>query len=367
MAEKFRKEGPESLRSFSGADLLHLVNLLISDKKWIEESPSQNYPFKVIPSKEEPSFSSPSGSVTIQKLKELHRHRKLQNPPDAGAPYPIVDENIFRKSRNRTVLDCQKLIDELLKEHPEGFNMGNFRRMFHDKYGYHLDLHKLGYEKLTTFLQTMPGVTVASTHLIPSHNQKSQNLESKFGDTESNSESELSDGSRKKDDDLDSQWEELGPLSNLRLKKTETQSGPNRKMKDEATEKIQHKYESLSDDDFSDTEEETSPEIISESKKKAPVNEADSSLLQILDSWYKTKDDENKPSGSEDIDAGAGADSSRSGSFESTVKNESPARTNGRKQRHSRSYSFVTEHPVDNKDRLIDGILGSLKKTSERC
>lgn len=366
MAEKFREQGPQSLRSFSDADLLHLVNLIISDKKWIEESPSQNYPFRVIPL---------SGSVMLQKLKELHRHRRLQNPPDAGAPYPTVDRNIFRKSRNETVLDCQKLIDEFLKEHPEGFNMGNFRRMFHEKYGYHLDLHKLGYEKLATFLQTMPGVTVVSTHLFPSQNQKSQNLESKFGDTESNSESELSDGSRKKDDDLDSQWEELGPLSNLGLKKRETQSGPSRKMKDEAREKIQHEYESLSDDDFSDTEGETSPEITSESKKKAPVNEADSSLLQILDSWYKTKDDENKPSGSEDIDAaataGAGAgtdaDSSQNTSFESTVKNETPAKTNGRKQRHSRSYSFVTEHPVDNKDRLIDGILGSLKKTTEKC
>lgn len=379
IAEKFREQGPQSLRSFSGADLLHLVNLIISDKKWIEESPSKNYPFRVIPFEMELSFSSPSGSDAFQKLKELHRHRRFQNPPDAGAPYPIVDGNIFRKSRNETVLDCQKLIDEYLKEHPEGFNMGNFRRMFHGKYGYPLDLQKLGYEKLATFLQTMSGVTVESTHLIPSHNQKSQNLESKVGDTESHSESELSDGSRKKDDDLDSPWEELGPLSNLALKKRETQSGPSRKMKDGAKEKIQHEYESLSDDDFSDTEEMTSPEITSESKKKAPVNEADSSLLQILDSWYKTKDDENKPSGSEDIDAaatsgagaGAGADadvdSSQSGSSESAVKNETPAKTNGRKQRHPRSYSFVTEHHVDNKDRFIDGILGSLKKTSERC
>lgn len=384
MAENLGKQGPQSLRSFSEADLLHLVNLVILDKKWIEESPSQAFPFKVIPSEDEPSFSSPSGSVhnsnelgsvMFQKLKELHRHRRIQSSPHAGSPYPIAERNI---SKNQIVLDCQKLISELLKEYPEGYNLGNFRKMFFEKYGYPLDLHRVGYEKLATFLQTMPGVTVVSTYLFPSQNQRSQNLEaaesfsqeSEFGDTEANSESEQSDGSRKKDDDLDSPWEELGPLSNSGPKNRVTQSGPSRKMKGETQKKIQNEYESLSDDDFSDTEEETSSHITSESKKKSPTSEADSSLLQILDSWYKTKDDDNKPSGSEDtcvVAAAAAADSCQSSSFESTIKKETPSRTTGRKHRHSRSYSFVTEDPVDNKDRLIDGILGSLKKTSERC
>ncbi|KAH1083408.1 hypothetical protein J1N35_023169 [Gossypium stocksii] len=47
LAENLLKEGPFVLRSLSNTDLLHLVDLLISDKKWIEEYPSQASPFKI--------------------------------------------------------------------------------------------------------------------------------------------------------------------------------------------------------------------------------------------------------------------------------------------------------------------------------
>ncbi|MFQ6635020.1 hypothetical protein Gotur_010611 [Gossypium turneri] len=47
MAENLLKEGPLVLRSLSNTDLLHLVDLLMSDKKWIEECPSQASPSKI--------------------------------------------------------------------------------------------------------------------------------------------------------------------------------------------------------------------------------------------------------------------------------------------------------------------------------
>ncbi|KAE8728284.1 hypothetical protein F3Y22_tig00004630pilonHSYRG00110 [Hibiscus syriacus] len=46
MAENLLKEGPLVLRSLSKTDLLQLVDLLISDKKWIEECPSQASPLR---------------------------------------------------------------------------------------------------------------------------------------------------------------------------------------------------------------------------------------------------------------------------------------------------------------------------------
>ena len=41
IAQNLCKEGPLILGSLTKTDLLHLVDLLTSDKKWVEENPTQ--------------------------------------------------------------------------------------------------------------------------------------------------------------------------------------------------------------------------------------------------------------------------------------------------------------------------------------
>lgn len=61
--------------------------------------------------------------------------------------------------------DCEKLVREILREHPDGFRISSFPRFFVVRYGYHLDLEELGYRKLTTLLQMMSGVKVESNYI----------------------------------------------------------------------------------------------------------------------------------------------------------------------------------------------------------
>ncbi|KAH1255281.1 hypothetical protein GmHk_04G011487 [Glycine max] len=46
MARKLRKNGPPVFRSLSKKDILQLLELLISEKKWLEETPTQTFPFQ---------------------------------------------------------------------------------------------------------------------------------------------------------------------------------------------------------------------------------------------------------------------------------------------------------------------------------
>ncbi|KAG5254210.1 NYN domain-containing protein/OST-HTH domain-containing [Salix suchowensis] len=47
LTQNLHKEGPLVLRSLSESDVLQLVDMLISEKKWIEECPSEAFPFKL--------------------------------------------------------------------------------------------------------------------------------------------------------------------------------------------------------------------------------------------------------------------------------------------------------------------------------
>ncbi|KAI3803933.1 hypothetical protein L1987_32099 [Smallanthus sonchifolius] len=134
----------------------------------------------------------------------------------------------------------------------------------------------------------MPGVKLESNHIFPS------------GDRFRSKNANLS----RKEDDSDTQWEELGPISQMKTKKND--------------------FEIVSDNDLSDSDSESSPTGLqtkpSVGKKKAHYCRY--SIHGMLPSY-------------DDAD----------------------------KQKPSKHYSFVADKPVDGSENLINGILGSLKKS----
>lgn len=390
MAQNLHKQGPSVLRNLIESDLLHLVDLLISDKKWVEECPSEKFPFKLIRPTEKGCFSGNPSSNGLRSIfldtqsqsqsqsPPERRVKKFQNLPHTGVSPPATLKNPS-KSSNEALADCQKLVDYIVKKYPEGFSMGSFRKLFLERYGYYLDVQKLGYQNLGSVLQIMPGVKIESTCIMPSGKvQKLSDLEvidpsvskNNVGGKKTNYDSNLSDASRASDN-LDSPWEELGPVAHTNPKRKEME-GSSRKVKE-----INHNYETLSDDDFSDSDDESLSSTGSEGHGKPRVNGEDSSLIQILDSWHRSKEKENSSSkeddtrrvASENVD-GMG-DCSRKGMMSSSssqvsIQSDVHVGSYGQKPRPSKSYSFVSDEVEDGKDKLIDGILGSLKKSGER-
>ncbi|KAK6922863.1 OST-HTH associated domain [Dillenia turbinata] len=367
LAQNLKKDGPLVLRSVGKVDLLHLVELLISEKKWIEEYPSQISPFKLIvpAAAKSSSVDHLSGSNGLSSIfsNTLPKSHSLRNPDNREVRQcqdlsysgisPVIDK---RKSRDEVIADCQQLVAEILKEHPEGFNLGSFRKAFLDKYGYFLELQPLGYTKLAALLQLMPGVKVESTYIFPSLETSKEYrpdvaAPDKATYAGTSSDCELSDASRKEDDN-DSPWEELGPVAMSSASKTERVSGVNKKGKEMVTERKDLDYEfSLSDEDFTDSEDETPPSGKSEGQRKPGGNSSNSSLIQLLDSWHSSKADSHKKDMSHNM----------SDTFGIGNKRESHAINGGGKHRPMKTFSFVK----DDKDRLIDGILGTLKRPSE--
>ncbi|CAI9766979.1 unnamed protein product [Fraxinus pennsylvanica] len=363
LAENLQSQGPSVLRAIPQGDLLHLVDLLISDKKWVEESQSQTSPFKVISytANDHPRCSSGLSSLfqvgqqhsTLRELGE----REGQNPPHTGVPQTVSQGDCSSKSRDEILIDCQNLVDHILKEYPQGFNMGSFRKLFLEKYCYTLDLQKLGYQKLVSLLQVMPGVTIESNFIFPFEVLKSRQ-ESNVGPV-AISDSESSDG-LSKDDCSESPWEELGPVSNADLEKNEIDPGfTGKPINDRAEPTLE--YEPLGEDDLSDSEEESSS-AKSEIEAKSRQDQEDSSLLHILDSWYSSQDDKSR----KDAVESTSNTSDCSAPNEFGAKTEGPSLNHTGKKKPSKSYLFVSEHSGDNKDRLVDGILNSLKKSSEK-
>lgn len=381
MAQNLQKEGPLALRSLSEHDLLLLVDLLISEMKWVEECPSQTSPFKLTLPVGKSLVGDSRGSNGLRSIflgttsPEHDGKKKCQNFPHTGVSPPIINKRLSIRSRSDILADCQKLVNEILKEHPEGYNMGSFRKLFLERYGYALDLQRLGYQKLASLLQIMPGVKIESAYIIPSGKApNSPCLESAVPDSQKNNATHLAANSgsestdaTKKCDDFDSPWEELGPVSN-----TSSRNGlefASRRKDIEQTERPKYPdYEpSVSDDEFSDSEKETSTLTGPEGQGKR-INEEDSSLLQILDSWYSSKEGDDKNNKSENVEGMIDCStngSKPSGSSAAKTNNESLLGNNVRKQRPQKSYSFVADQVGSNKDKLIDGILGSLKKSDD--
>lgn len=384
MGQNLQKEGPLAIRSLKESDLLHLVDLLVSNKKWVEESPSLASPFRLSrPISKTSGLSHPHGSnglrsiflatspqSEVQRLQEDdNRDKKYQNVPHTGVSLPVSNKKLSERTKSEILADCQKLVEECLKEHPQGFNMGSFRKRFIDRYGYPLDIQKLGYQKLASLLQNIPGVQVESTYIIPSWKvASSSSLETTIPNIQENainSRSELMDASRK-DDHFNSPWEELGPVAGKTADRKEMESRSTKDVEGETRRQTHHTYEpSLSDDDDLSDSDGDSPSLTrSEQHGKPKLNEEDSSLLHILDSWYGSKEDNNRRDRSEHVNDSVDC-SKNLGSSGTGIKNENLAGNNGRKQRPVRSYNFVSESGGENKDKLIDGILGSLKKSGD--
>ncbi|KAB2005035.1 hypothetical protein ES319_D11G242000v1 [Gossypium barbadense] len=367
MVENLLKEGPFVLRSLSNTDLLHLVDLLISDKKWIEECPSQASPFKITKaSGKSPSLGHSHASNGLRSIfmrtpsqanlqTEHEGEKKLQNIPHSGVSSTIPDKNSSDRSRFQVLSDCQNLVKDILKEHPEGHNVANFRKLFLERYGYPLDIQRLGCKKLVSVLKNVPGIKIESTYIFPANIQ--ENASHALG--------ELPDDATTKGDALDTTWDELGPVSNTTSTRNESQSGlGSKRMGTKAT----YPDCPLSDDEFSDSEREISSAERSGLQQKPGVDEEDSSLLQILDSWYSSKEGKDKTDNSENSEGLVDCsdyDVKPSGAAGESTKTGKCLEGYGKKQRMQKKYSFVADPVGNDRDKLINVMLGSLKKISE--
>lgn len=285
MAKNLQREGPSSLIQLDESSMLHLVTLLISDKKWIEENPSSSLPFSII------KGSSPSHRNASNGLSSIFSDcSKLQSQKQDGEKRfkNVAHAGVSVGYKSNAIADCQKLIKKITEKNPEGYSLIRFRKDFLEEYGYHLAADKLGYENLQSLIQSMPGGRISSGYIIPS--------------------TPSSDAKSVKEDDSDLSFEELGPVSDA------TTNYP-------ATKRLPVYEPSLSEDEDSGSERDN-PKT-----KKQEMNRDDkkSSLLQILDSYYTSKGEEvNKEKPEE----------------RKLVSN------NVRKQKPSKTYSFVKDSEV---------------------
>lgn len=369
MAQNLQKHGPPILRSLSESDLLHLVDLLISDKKWVEVRDFRRYPFRVThPAGKCPENNHPSSSNGLSHIFSAGKcPENNQNHPHAG----VLHRSSSSKPRSELLTDCQKLVNQIVKEYPEGFNIGGFRKLFLEKYGYALDLQKLGHEKLVSFLKIMPGVMVESNLILPAgalKNLDQQNSGHPIQDNKVGPEVDLHGDSSimsKEDDESDS-WDELGPVDTSGSEKDDMDTRVTGKSRKGTEQRLPY-YEPLREDEISDSEEDTS--YTSSENECKPKLKEESALLDILDSWHGQKEGGSKRDESMSK-TNLMVDSVETGLLLSSIprsstKTESEVVKTSRKQKPHKSYSFVKDQPVDSKDKLIDGILGSLKKSSD--
>ncbi|KAJ6777179.1 hypothetical protein OIU74_001213 [Salix koriyanagi] len=185
--------------------------MLISEKKWIEECPSEAFPFKL------------SRYAAQRTVGDSHASNGLSSifMSTTGVPSPVSVKNPSE------------------------------RKLFLERYGYNLNAKNLSYPKLASLLQKMPGVKIESNLIIPCNEMAKRSSTGRA----TSSESELFDAS-KKDDELDSTWEELGPIDNKGSGKKAMQSALRMKRSGERMRQPYPEYESpVSDDEFSDSEE----------------------------------------------------------------------------------------------------------------
>lgn len=245
MAKNLNDEGPSSLKPLDGSKMLDLVCLLISEKKWIKENPSDALPFRVTRFTEKSSCLSNPRSTDGLRAVFVNMSKSLcdeasgeKNPKNIG-----MRQKPKERSRNQVIADCHKLIKKITEENPGGYNMSNLKKDFLDKFGYRLEYHNLGYPKLQSLIQMMPEARIESGYIVPSSTPAPY--------------------------ESDSSFEDLGPVS----------------------KKIRENEPSVSDEDFdSETEEEElSFKQSGNERKKKKEDETESDLLQILGSWDTVK------------------------------------------------------------------------------
>ncbi|KAJ4827763.1 hypothetical protein Tsubulata_020863 [Turnera subulata] len=383
MAKNLQEEGPLVLRSVNESDVLKFVDMMISEKKWIEEHPSEASPFRLTraaqkntplgDSRASNGLSSMFRTTSHSGLSGLDGEKRMQSILDAGVS-PVTGKKAPERSRHDVLADCQNLVNDVLKESPGGYHLAGFRKLFYERYGYILDVKKLGYSKLASLIQIMPGIKMEGNNMIFSQKpstHSNQDVGSNSNHVSGNSDNELSDAS-KNDDESDSSWEELGPVADIDSGRKELQSSCKKPAKETGNKTYHHYEPAVSDDDgFSESDGESSTVAQSSGQVKPALNgEDNSAFLDILNSWSTESgkdgvDKDDKAENAEGMvscstDAIRQQDSSGQG-----TKSQSSLRNIMRKKRPLKSYSFVAEPDGEHKDKLVAGILGSLQKSSD--
>ncbi|KAL8110622.1 hypothetical protein AgCh_026382 [Apium graveolens] len=356
MARNLQNQGPTSLRYIIDYDCLRLVDSLISDKKWVEENPSQKYPFKLnLPFESE--FCKSNGLKTTfldtqlqPESQKLPAHEENNNVSRTGVPSPAVYEKSV-KPRDQILQDCQKLVNYIVKKYPEGYNIRSFKNLFLERYGYSLEVNRLGYTNIGSLLQIMGGMKIDASYIKPEI--PLSKVVNNFDHKSTNPSAPLNKSVRSRN--LEYPWEELGPLCHDSSKRNEIERSS--RMKKEAVFEPVQDYETLSDDEFSHSQAEKIYAEGLKQQEEAKKIVKDSSLLRILDTWHNGKEDNNARSSPTNVNGMV--DNSRKGSLPSScgpvIQNLASGSNYGRNQESGKSYSFVTDH----------GMSGS-KKSGER-
>ncbi|EPS64210.1 hypothetical protein M569_10572, partial [Genlisea aurea] len=155
LVQNLLEKGPQSVKSLSEDDLHRLVELLVSERKWIEEdNDSASSPFKIVRGG---SNNNGLSHIFLAKQEEPSAaESKLKNP-----------SRFNNKPAGEVLADCYELVDRVVKYHPDGYNLGMFRKLFFERYGYSLDVKKLGHSKLVDLVMNNPGVRVESNRIFP--------------------------------------------------------------------------------------------------------------------------------------------------------------------------------------------------------
>ncbi|XP_020107393.1 uncharacterized protein LOC109723448 [Ananas comosus] len=331
-----KKECPWVLKDLKETHLFKLIDLLTTEKRWVEEVSSQMFPFRLaFPPKRKCVPSHARGSNGLSSLFT------------SKTPQSAIENTVEGKrrllNREKILSDCHNLVKELMEQYPEGFNISIFKPAFSQRYGYELDYKMLGYPKLVSLLQIMPGVRVESSFVLPVElfwgkptangtypnyleNEKEKDIISKNGESQDNN---------VEDDGWDTL---LGPIADSASHKINKGS-------EEMTKDASFDEATLSDSDFSDNE-----------NQSVKGGEEDSSLVQILDSWYSRKEasvDEQ----CQGVDGLVDCSTSNNEKEEAIKSADLVKRT----VRPNKNYSFVSESGGD-KEKLVESILGSLKK-----
>lgn len=236
-----------------------LVDLLIEEKKWVEECPSEAFPFKLSRTEKNSEPETHPHEKDPNSLSSLFRSRGEEaKSPENNVSQSVGEEEeeevegpLPARSKSKVLADCKSLVDEIARENPRGFFAGLFRKKFFDTYGYHLDYQRLGYHGVNPLINSMSGVKIKSGYIVPEAPPPTNG-----------------------DGFTDSNWEELGPIADSRP------SFESQRAKTEAD----FEYEpAVSEDELSERDE-TRPV-----EKKLGEEADDSSLLRILDSWHESK------------------------------------------------------------------------------
>ncbi|KAI3974666.1 hypothetical protein MKX01_029656 [Papaver californicum] len=371
IAKELQKKGPAVLKTLSGDALIHLTHLLIVEKRWLKDNSfqTQSSPSNVINPRLPPNHDT-KGLGAILSAKSVPQanmaslsvpkgEKEFSDHTEKGVNYDKLVKQMlphYQKKVDQMLKDCQKLVAEILEKYPEGISIGSIQDLFHEKYGYSLKYQVLGHSKLASLIQTIPGVRIEGALIVPSEKLPRDFSVEKIHHSDNNSgnnngkDVNLSDSVGNSDNI--SAWEELGPVCNTKSDGNVTiDSDYNRKTKLEMSGSGVYNCDyDLSDEDFSDSDSELTRKDLQERPQKKGGNYKDGALIQILDTYYTSK---------EGNDVGYSRNDSR-------VMNSDIKTGLGRTAKARKSFTFVEDKVENDKGKLIHSILGTLQKSDRK-